>query len=329
MQTKTVYQQFDKDLIVSGFFDWLLEDNPLLARLHVMEAKGNGVKYNVKTARGSAAWVGPNDTISTTSGSFTQRTASIYTMAKQADVDRAMKQINSSQDITSVELKDSADDAAWEITERMVYGQTTTSSAANQPKGLFTLLAEIEGESTSDLDADNNSQVIAGENGATSGTLTIDDMSSLRDLVTLGVDCYVMTRRMRRKLESLARAAGNNLVHDKDELGYPVAMYGGSPIYLVDALENSLPDNSSSVLDISSYAIGTTRAGGNDNSAIFALNTSEQGFVLMQVGAMERVGPWIPDDKNADRYRFTWNVGFGLFNKFGAGVLTGVLDTAL
>lgn len=327
MQTKTVYQYFDKDLIVSSYFDWMLEKNPLLARLHVMEAKGNGVKYNIKTARGGAAWVQPNESISSTAGTFSQRSAAIYTLAKQCDVDRAMQQINSTQNIATLEIKDSADDANWELTERMVYGQTTTSTASNHPKGLLQLIAEIEGESKTDLDSANNTQVIAGN--ATSGALTIDMVSELRDTVSLGLDCYVMEKRARRKLESLARAAGNNLQHDKDELGYPVQTYGGAPIYIVDAMEASLPDSVSSVMDLTSYAIGTTRASGNDNFVIIGLNTSEQGFVLLQVGAMERLGPWIPDDKNADRYRFTWNVGFALFNKFGAGCLIGVTDTPL
>ena len=327
MQTKTVYQQFDKDLIVSGYFDWMLENNPLLARLHTKESKGNGVKYNVKTARGNAAWVQPNDTIVSTAGTFAQRSAAIYTMVKQCDVDRSQKKVNSTQDVEALEIKDSADDAGFEINERMIHGRTTTSSSDNHPKGIYKLIAELESEATTDLDAPNNSQVIAGS--TTSAALTIDMMSELRDAVKPNPDCYAMSKRMRRKLESLARASGNNLEHDKDELGYAVQMFWGKPIYIVDAIEDNYPDNSSSILTLASHIIGTTRASGNDNSMIFALRTDEKGFVLLQVGAMERTGPWIPDDKNANRYRFVWDMGFGLFDKYAAAALTGVLDTAL
>jgi len=327
MKNLADYKELDHDKIQAGYIDWLLEDNGLMARLKVKELKGNGLKYNVRTARGGAAWTQPNETIVTTTGTTTQRSAYIYALIKQADIDKFVQSTNSTQDPRVAELKESADDMKWEWTERMIYGRTTTSTTDNQPKGLFALIADIEAEGTTDLDAGNNSQVVAGND--TSDALTIDDIDELDDQVKLGVSCYVMSRRMRRKINSLARAQGNNLKHDKDELGYMVDTYGNRPIYIVDALEDSLPDSTSGVLDLSSYAIGTTRASGNDNSAIFALNTSENGFVILQSQAMKREGPWTPDNLDADRYRFTWYTGFGLLNKFGAAVLTGVLDTAL
>ena len=327
MKTLAGYRELDSDKIQAGYIDWLLENNGLMARLFVKEVKGNGLKYNVRTARGGAAWVQPNDTIVSTAGTTVQRSAAIYALVKQADIDHFAQKTNATQDPTVAELKESADDMKHEWTERMVYGRTTTASATNHPKGLFQLIAELESEATTDLDAPNNTQVIAGS--ATSAALTLDMMDELSDAVKLGVDCYAMSSRARRKLSSLAKASGNNLKHDKDELGYPVAIYGGKPIYIVDAIDDSLPDAASSVLNLASYVIGTTRTGGNDNFAIFALNTSENGFVILQAQPMQKIGPWVPDDKDADRYRFSWYTGFGLLNKFGAAVLCNVLDTAL
>jgi hypothetical protein len=108
-----------------------------------------------------------------------------------------------------------------------------------------------------------------------------------------------------------------------------VEMYGGIPWYVMDHIEDAYPDNSSSVLDLTSYTIGTTRASGNDNSVIFALNICEDKFTLIQTA------PWTHEDigtvqnKNAYRDRFLWYHGFALYNKYGAACLTGVLDTAL
>ncbi len=326
MKTLTSYREMDSDKIQAGFINWLLEDNGLVARLNIVEVKGNGIRYNVRIARGAAAWTQPNETIETTSGTTSQRSAAIYALQKQADVDHYAQATNSTQDPTAAELKEAADDMAYEHTLRMVYGQTTTSSAANQPKGLFQLIAELESETTTDLDSVNNSQVISPNTG--SAALTIDNMAQLRDAIKPNPTCYVMNKTARRLLETLATAAGNNLGHDKDELGYPVQTFGNFPIYIVDAIENSYPDCSSYVLDLSSYAIGTTRAGGNDNTVIFALNTSEQGFNLLQAGVLKRVGPWIPDDKDCDRYRFSWYTGFGIMDKFKAAVLVSVLGGA-
>lgn len=328
MRTLTQYRELDTDKVQAGYIDWLLEENPVMARMHIRDGVGNGLKYNVRTARGGAAWTQPNDTISTTSGTTEQRSAAIYNLVKQADVDKFAKLTNATQNPTEAELKESADDMQFEWSERMIHGRVTTSSVANQPKGLLCLLQDIEAEGTVDLDgaAGQNSQVIAGH--ATSAALTIDMMSELRDAVKLGVDCYAMNRDMRRKLESLARASGNNLLHDKDELGYPVDLYGGKPIYIVDAIESAYPDSSSSVLTLTTYAIGTARTGGNDNSLIFGLNLSEKGFIILQAEALKREGPWTPDDLDADRYRFTWRTGFALLNKFGAAVLTGAQHAA-
>ena len=337
MRNLAAYREHDRDFIQSGFIDWLLEKNGLMARLFVKEVTGNGVKYNIRTARGVASWTQPNETIVSSSGTTSQRSAAIYSLIGQADVDKFAQATNSTQDIALAEIKEKSDDFLWEWSERMIYGQNTTQSALNQPKGLFTLIEDLESEGQGDLDgaANQNSQVIAkGQTGITnhddSIALTIDMMDYLADAVSLGVDCYVMSKRMRRKLTSLARAANNaNIEHDNDQLGFPVMSYGGTPIYIVEALEDSLPNGSGSVLTLSSYDIGTTRTGNNDNSAIFALNLSENGFVILQSQALRHEGPWTPDELDADRHRFVWYTGFGLMNKFGAAVLINVLDKAL
>ncbi len=337
MKTLAGYREMDHDLIQTGFIDWLLETNGLMPRLKVKEVSGNGIKYNIRTARGGSSWTQPNDTIVSTSGATEQHSAAIYSLIGQAAPDKFAMVTNSTQNPGLAEIKAKSTGFLWEWTERMVYGQNTTQSTVNPPKGLFTLVGDIEAEGTADLDgaSGQNSQVIAkGQTGITnhdtSVALTLDMMDYLTDAVRLGVDAYVTTRRMRRKLTSLARATDSaNLEHDNDQLGFPVVKYGGVPIYIVDALEDSLPDASSSVLTLSSYAIGTTRASGNDNSAIFALNLSEEGFVILQSGALRHEGPWTPDDLDAERHRFVWYTGFGLLNKFGAAVLINVLDAAL
>lgn len=327
MKTLASYRELDHDKIQTGYVDWLLEDNGLMARLKVVELTGNGLKYNVRTGRGTAAWTNPNDTITTTTGTTAQRSAAIYALIKQADVDKFAKSTNSNQDPTIAEIKESSDDMRFSWSRSMIHGQTTSISVTNEPKGLVKLIEELETEATTDLDSGNNTQVVAAH--ATSEAITLDDMDALTDKVKLGVDCYVTNRAMRAKINSLARASGTNMVHDKDELGYMVAMWGGKPIYIVDEIEEAYPDGSSSVLNLASYVLGTTRVGGNDNSLIFALNTSAEGFVILQSQPMKREGPWTPDDKDADRYRFTWYTGFGLLNKFGAAVLINGLDTAL
>lgn len=336
MRTLVDYREWDKDLIMKGFYDWLFEASALMHRMPVREVKGNGVKYNVTTTRKGASWLSTNDTITENTGTSVQRSAALSRLIGDADVDKFVIKTNSTQDPELMEINQSSMDVLWEWAERLIIGQTTASSNTNQPKGLFTLIAEIESEATTDLDDTNNSQVVGKvttglSNHDTSVALTIDLMDALLDQVKLpgGANALIMTRRMRRKLNSLARASGNNLVHDNDILGHMVAHYGNIPIYIDDHLEDSYPDGSSSVLDISSYTVGTTRAGGNDNSVIFAVHLAENGFSIIQAGAFEHELIGTVQNKDAIRHRFKWYTGFSLFNKFAAAALINVLDTAL
>lgn len=329
MLTLVDYRERDTDKIMRGVYDWMFTVNPLMHRMPVVTVKGNGVKYNVKTTRSSNQWTQPGDTIQESTGTSTQRSAAIYTLIGDADTDKSQIAANSTQNPRLLTIKDKVDDMNYDWQMGLVWGQESASSVTNQPKGLFALVREVEAEGTTDLDAPNNSQVVAGH--GTSSALTIDMMDELADQMKMGITCYLMNRRMRRKLTSLARAAGNNLVHDNDELGHPVAMFGGIPIYVMedDVLEDALPDSSSSVLDLSSYTIGTTRAAGNDNSAIFALRLAEDGFCLIQTAPFTHEDIGTVQNKDAYRDRFKWYHGFALYNKYGMACMTGVLDTAL
>ena len=327
MRSLVDYRELDTDLIMRGFYDWLFEASPLLHRMAVREVKGNGIKYNVATTRKGASWTQPGDTIAESTGTATQRSAALSILIGDADVDKFSIATNMSQDVEALEIKTAADDVLFEWSERLIIGQTTNQSTTNQPKGLFKLIAEVESDSTTDLDAPNNTSVIAGNTA--SGALPFAMMDELTDAVRMGVNAYLMTRRMRRKLGDLARAAGNNLMHDRDDLGHMVAMYGGTPVYVDDHLEDAYPDSGASILDVSSYTPNTTRASGNDNSVIFALHIAEDGFTIIQAAPFQHEVIGTVQNKDAIRHRFKWYTGFALYNKYAAAALTGVLDTAL
>lgn len=326
MRSLVDYREQDRDLIMKGFYDWLFEASPLVGVIPVVEVKGNGIKYNVKATRGGAEWLSTNDTIAESTGTASQRSAALSRLIGDADVDKFFIATNSTQDPEVLEMKSKAEDMMWEWSERLIIGQTTAQSQATQPKGICQLISEVESETETTLDGITNSQVVPGH--ATSAALTIDMMDELLDAVH-NPNTLLMSKRMRRKLTSLARAAGNNLVHDKDELGHPVAMYGAIPIYVDDHIEDAYPDSTTSVLDISSYVVGTTRASANDNSIIFALRRSESGFAIIQAQSFKHELIGTVANKDAIRHRFKWYTGFALFDKFAAAALINVLDTAL
>jgi len=170
MYTLSDYQNFDTNFITKGVFDWAIkQDNGFFGKLAVVNVKGNGIKYNVKTAPASISFQDPMDDVPETMATYTQRSAALYVAIVDAYLSKFAKATNSVQDTDKLELQSKTEDFWRAVKEKFILGQTTTAGSTKQPKGLLRLLAEIESEATVDLDAMNNGQVIA--EAADSGAL--------------------------------------------------------------------------------------------------------------------------------------------------------------
>lgn len=322
MQTLASYQYLDSDLILQGVYDWLFEESGgLMQQMPVREVQGNGIKYNVETTYPGATWTSTNDVIPESAGDYTQRSAAIYRLIGDIDVDKYAIKTNSQQNPELIEIKRKIRGFYHEWYDQLIHGQTTTSSTVKQPKGLLKLIAELESEATTDLDALNNSQVIAMH--GTAAALTLAGMDELRDACNSPTH-YIMNKWARRQLDALARAAGNNLQHDNDELGYPVTRYGDQVVLINDHIGKNFPNNSTSVLAIATTVKNKAEAADYDNTVIFCVRMKEDGFTIMQAGAMEKEAPFTVPNKDALRHRVKWYNGFGLFDKYSAAALTGV-----
>jgi len=147
--------------------------------------------------------------------------------------------------------------------------------------------------------------------GADGATLALTSMDKLIDLVRGGKpDLLLMSRRSRRKVAALARAAGSNLQVGKGELGEFVELYNGIPV----AISDWVKDN---------YTVG----GSSDCSAIFAFQMGEGavcGLTSPEVIQVERLGSL--ETKDASRTRVKWYVSLANFSIVKAAMLTGVRD---
>lgn len=320
MQTKTVYEYLGNNVIIKGVYDWLYkEDSGLLAALPRKVVKDNGVKYNVDTTYPTATWTDVGDVIPENSGAFTQRSAALYRLIHDIDVDKSEIAQNATQDKEAVEIMRQMRGFMNSWQKNLIYGQTTTESSTKQSKGLIRLLAELESESTTDLDgaalatSGNNTQfVTTGDNTA----LSIAAIEVLADAVKLGVDAYVMTRKTRRYLNSLARASGILMQVEKDKWNHNLEYFNGAPIYINDWLGDNFPDASSAVLTTSTMSQAQAVAAGYDNSIIFALNMSDDGVHIIQTGDIEKEPKFTVQNKDAWRHRVKWYNGLACYNKF-------------
>lgn len=325
MQTKTAYEYLGNNVIIKGVYDWLFkEDSGILGALPRKIVKDNGVKYNVETTYPTATWTDVGDVIPESAGTFTQRSAALYNLIHDIDVDKSQIAKDATQNKEAVEIMRQMRGFLNSWQKSFIFGQTTTIGTTKQCKGLLRLIAEIESEATTDLDGatdgtGNNSQFVVA--GASSTALSIGAMEVLADQVKLGVDSYIMSRKARRYLNTLARASGILMQVEKDKWNHNLQMFNGAKIYINDHVGDNFSDLTSSVLTIASHDTSTTIAGGADNTIIFALNLSEDGVHIIQTGDIEKEPRFTVPNKDAWRHRVKWYNGMAVFNKFSIACL--------
>jgi hypothetical protein len=156
----------------------------------------------------------------------------------------------------------------------------------------------------------NRSYLVSmGVNGA---TLTLAKLDELIDKVMGGKpDMLLMSKRSKRKLSDLSRAAGIYLATERNDFGKSIDLYNGIPVEASDW-----------VLD--SYTQGTASG---ICSCIYAFQMGEGALCgLSSPGLLqaEKVGQL--EGYDAIRTRIKWYVGMALFSKVKAARLIGVKD---
>ena len=145
--------------------------------------------------------------------------------------------------------------------------------------------------------------------GANGATLSLDNLDKLIDLVRGGKPAMLlMSRRSRRKLQSLIRATGNILETRPGMFMEQIQLYNGIPVVINDWVKDN-------------YTVGTS----GDCSAIFAFQMGEGavcGLSSPEMLQVERLGSLAA--KDATRTRVKWYVSLALFSTVKAAMLTGV-----
>ena len=259
------YEYLNQDELKIGVAETIVKESPLLAALPMLEIAGNSYKYDMELTEAGISFYESNGTWGESTPTVEQRTTNLAIVGGDVDVDGFRQQTNKNQNVEAIVMSLKAKALANELEKQFIFGRTCTQSSDKQYKGLLRIIAGFETEATVDLDALNNAQVIAGH--ATSAALTLDMIDELIDAVKPGADFLMMSRRMRRKVNSLARAAGTNLTVAQNEWGKFIQIYNELPIFINDHILDNVPDSTTSVLTISTYNLATTRASTLDNSS--------------------------------------------------------------
>ena len=297
--------KLSNDVLLQGVVETIVKDSPVLQRLPFVEIVGDGLTYNQEKTLPTIDFYDVGDTWAESTPTFEQKTAQLKIMGGDADVDNFLKTTRSNiQDLEAavVELKTKALRDKFE--EIFVYGDATANP--KQYDGLRTL---IDTESASD-------QVIAA--GATGATLTLSMLDQLIDAVKGGKpDMLLMSRRSRRKMNALVRAAGGMMETDRDSWGNFIQFWDSIPIGVNDWILDT---------HVVSGSVETATTGG-DSSIIYAVQMGEGSLCGLTAPGQLTVEPiGSLETKDASRTRIKWYVSLALFSSIKAAALIGAQD---
>jgi len=297
--------KLSNDMLLQGVVETIVKDSPVLQQLSFIEIAGNGLTYNQEKTLPTIDFYDVGDTWAESTPTFEQKTANLKIMGGDADVDNFIKATRSNiQDLEAavVELKAKALRDKFEDT--FIYGNATTN-----PKQFDGLRKLIDTTTASNY-------VIAM--GPTGSTLTLAKLDELIDAIKGGKPhLLLMSRRSRRKINALVRAAGGMIETDKDKWGNFIQLWDGIPIGVNDWILDT---------HVLTGGVETATTGGTC-STIYAFQMGEGALCgLTSPGhlTVEPIGSL--ETKDASRTRIKWYCSLALFSSIKAAALIGVQD---
>jgi hypothetical protein len=297
--------KLSNDMLLQGVVETIIKDSPVLQRLPFVEIVGNGLTYNRENTLPNIDFYDVGDTWAESTPTFEQVTANLKIMGGDADVDNFLKSTRSNvQDLEAAVIELKAKALRDKFEEIFIYGDSATN--AKQFDGLRMLI---------DTESAGNQVIAMSDTGA---TLTLARLDELIDAIKGGKpDMLLMSRRSRRKINSLVRAAGGMTETDRDRWGNFVQLWDGVPIGVNDWILDT---------HVLSGGVETATTGGTC-STIYAVQFGEGALCgLTSPGHLqaEPVGPL--ENKDASRTRVKWYVSLALFSSVKTAALIGVKD---
>ena len=300
--------KLSNDRLLVGVIEETIYDSPVLQNLPFIDIVGNGLTYNRENDLPVAHFRDVGDTITESTPTFTQATATLKQIIDDADVDNFLKETRSDlQDLEAEVIKSKAKATRNLFEQKFLYGDDSVN--AKEFDGLRALI---------DLTTPG-SQVVLMTTTGDGGALTLKKLDELIDKVKGGKpNALIMSKRSRRKIQDLTRAAGFNLETSKDAFGNFLTGINGIPFWLTDwQLDTHTFDGAKET--------GIT---GGDCSVIYAVRLGEgalaglqspSGFKVEPIGSLE--------GKNATRTRILWYVSLALFCSVSVAAGIGFDDT--
>ncbi len=304
--TLTEAAKLSNDVLKSGVIETIVKDSPILQNLPFIEIVGNGLTYNRENTLPTIGFYDPGEAWAESTPTFTQLTAALKIMGGDADVDNFLKATRSNiQDLEAAVIELKAKAARQTFEDAFIYGDATTN-----PKQFDGLRKLINTAVASD-------QLVAM--GATGGTLTLAKLDSLIDTIRGDKpDVMLMSRRSRRKLNALVRAAGSGMMEiQRDNWGNFISLWNGIQVVISDYILDTHVLSASLETTTTSGTCSTIYVFKYGENALSGL-TAPGNLTVEKLGSLET--------KDATRTRIKWYCSLALFATIKAGALIGVQD---
>ena len=239
-----------------GIIEIFPRTSPVLERIPFYPVTGMALVYNMEETLGGIAFRGINESYTPDTGILAPQTERLVILGGISQVDRALVKVQSGSPVGSLRAihdAQKAKAAALMYTKTFFKGDALTS-----PKEFFGLENRLV-----------NSQVLT-----MGGELTLAMVDRLIDAVQGGPDVLFMNKTLRRKINSLTRAAGQAIETISDAFGRQINAYAGVPIGVIEE------DNEGSQI------LGFDEAG--STSSIYAVRFGVSEYVSgLQNGSMD------------------------------------------
>jgi len=265
--------KLSNDVVLQGVYESVLKSSDISLVLPFTELNGNALTYNRENVAPTVAYHDVGDTWTEGVATFTQLSKALCILGGDADVDRYIAISRSNvQDIQATIILGKAQALQRKFDDGLI--NATGTGTPLEMEGLDVIMTGLGAA---------QKRICTG--GANGGTLTLDELDTLIDMVQGGApDFLLMSKRSRRKMSNLFRASGASM-ETRADFGRWIAVYNGIPILLSDYISDAQTVGTSS--DCSSIYAGKL---GEDQGGLYAVyNSGGAGTPIMieDIGALE------------------------------------------
>lgn len=290
------------DPLQRGVIEVFPRTSAVLERLPFLGVSSDSYKYNQEQTLPGIAFRAVGGSYTESTGVINPVTESLAILGGTSDVDRAL--VKTQGDINNL---------------RSIHDGLKAKAAALK----FTKTFFVGDSETTVTEFDGLQQRLTGDQliamGSTSGgdTLTLAKIDELIDAVEGGPDVLFMNKTLRRKVNTLVRAAGQAIETVSDSFGRQINAYAGVPIGVIE------DDNEGTAI------LGFTEAnpgGGSDvGTSIYAVRFGVSEFVCgLQCGELDVIDQGLYSGGVAYRTLIEWICGMAVFHPKSAARLYGV-----